>query len=92
MGVYYYFYNKSKNYEQNKHVLSGNFCDFITLFNYYNNQEQIDLFKKCITLNNWNSTDIILAVPDYYDHNVFIYENETIMIDNSDKNLFFETS
>jgi len=32
MGVYYFFYNKSKNFEQNKHVLSGHFCDFVTKF------------------------------------------------------------
>lgn len=90
MGVYYFFYNKSNNNEQNKHVLSGRLCDFVTKFDQYFYKDQIEIFKKCIELNEWKTDDIIIAVPDYYDHDVLVYDNGDIYIDNTDKDQFFK--
>jgi hypothetical protein len=91
MGVYYFFYNVSKNNEQNQYVINGRFCDFVTKFNSYSNEEQLDTFKHCINLNKWDLNDIILAVPDYYDHDVIKYHNGNITIDNSNKDDYFYT-
>lgn len=89
MGVYYFFYNKSRNNEQNKHVLSGRLCDFVTRFDQYFYKEQIEIYKMCIEKNGWDKDDIIIAVPDYYDHDVLVYKNGDISIDNTDKDQFF---
>jgi hypothetical protein len=91
MGVYYFFYNVSKNNEQNSHVINGRFCDFVTKFDSYTIAEQDYIFKHCIKLNDWGVDDVILAVPDYYDHDVIKYHNGNITIDNSDKNNYFYT-
>ncbi len=95
MGVYYFYFNKSKNFEQNQFVLNGYFCDFVTKFDSDPIDVQIEFFKKCIELNNWEPTDIIIAVPDYSDHDVIKYDskaNPSISIDNTDKDRFFETN
>lgn len=91
MGVYYYIYNKTKNYNQNMYIINGRFCDFVTNFDKYEEEFKKEIFKKCIILNNWDITDIILAVPDYYNHDIYRYENDKISIDNCDKDKFFIT-
>ena len=91
MGVYYFFYNISKSNEQNKYVINGRFCDFVTKFNSYTESEQRGIFEKCIELNSWDKEDIILAVPDYYDHDVLRYESGKIEYDNSLKDNYFES-
>ena len=93
MGVYYYFFNLTRNYEQNQHVLHGRFCDHVTKFDSDPIEVQIDLFKRCIKLNEWDENDVIIAVPDYYDHNVMKYslgETPVVSVDNTDKQKFFE--
>lgn len=91
MGVYYFFYNKTKLYQQNQHVLNGLFCDFVTGFDSYTKKGQKEVFEKCINLNNWNITDTILAVPDYSDHNIVEYSNKKVkeIVDHIDKDMFF---
>jgi hypothetical protein len=90
MGVYYFFYNISKSNEQNKYVINGRFCDFVTKFDSYSEDEQKEIFEKCIELNRWDKKDKILAVPDYYDHDVLKYEIGKIEYDNSLKDNYFE--
>jgi hypothetical protein len=74
MGVYYYFFNKSLSFTQNEQVINGRFCDFVTNFDSYSHQQQCDFFKLVISKNNWSESDIILAVPDYPDHDLIEYD------------------
>ena len=92
MGVYYFFYNKTKFYKQNEKVLNGLFCDFVTRFDSYTKKVQKEIFEKCIKLNDWELTDTILAVPDYNDHNVVEYSNKKVkeIVNHPDKYMFFE--
>lgn len=90
MGVYYFFFNKTKGGVQNQHVLSGNICDFVSHFNKFSYEAKIELFELCIKLNNWDPNDIIIAVPDYDYEDLFSYENGVIYIDNDEKSNYFE--
>ena len=83
MGVYYFFYNKTKFYKQNEKLLTR-FCEFITKFNSYPKKEMKTIFKQVIELNKWDDTDVIIAVPDYYDEPCIIYKNNTITITNDE--------
>jgi len=89
MGVYYFFFNITKDNQQNKHVLNGLFCDFVTKFHLYNTIDQTEIFQKCIQLNHWDLTDTLLAVPDYSEYDIIKYQNGVISIDNSNKNNYF---
>lgn len=89
MGVYYYFHNKNKNFIENLQVINGYFCNFVKNFHLYDNSDKIEMFKKCIALNNWSESDVILAVPDYYEYDVFKFEDDKIEIDNTEKDRFF---
>jgi hypothetical protein len=91
MGVYYHFFNISRNNEQNVQVINGNLCHFVTKFDKYTENEQKEIFEKCIKLNGWSDTDIILAVPDYYNHDVFKYTCGKIERDNDLKDNYFES-
>jgi hypothetical protein len=69
-------------------VINGRFCNFVTKFNVYDEESKTEYFRYCIKLNNWDKTDIILAVHDYYDHDVYKYENNSIIVYNCDKDRF----
>jgi hypothetical protein len=85
MSIFYLFYNKTKFYQQNQHELNENFCDFVSNFHLYTENEQKDVFEKCIKLNNWEITDTILAVPDNNDNN----DKNDNYDKNNDKNIIY---
>lgn len=90
MGVYYFFYNKTRNNQQNKHVLNGRFCDFVTGFCNLPHEIQVQFFETCIDLNGWSKNDIILAVPDYSNYDIIKYSSGNVTTYNSDKHKYFE--
>jgi len=89
MGVYYYFYNKTKLFDLNRHVLSGLFCHFISNFDTCSHESQIEGFENIIKLNKWSSSDEILAVPDYEYKPIFLYQNRNISINKDIKPYFY---
>ena len=91
MGVYYFFYNISRNNIQNMLNAGGTFIElcFVSNLHRFSKGEQKGFFDKVIDSNGWDKTDILLAVPDYYEEDIFKYENGDIVIDNELKDNYF---
>jgi hypothetical protein len=87
MIVYYNFINKTKNYEHNAFSVFACGCNkFINDFHKYKTYEKKQIFKIIIETNNWNNDDIILAIANVQNKNIYKYINGQLSIDNNYNN------
>ena len=75
MGVFYVFYNKTRD-EHNQQVIPGfGPCTHIAKLNWLSHDEVIRIFQSVIMVNNWDVSDKIRASPDYHECSFMDYEN-----------------
>lgn len=65
MGVYYYFTNERTGECNQEELFPDSDIYWYAKLNYYNEEEQCNIFRKVIALNeDWLATDTIVARPD----------------------------
>lgn len=83
MGVYYHFYNVTREQHNDEPIPGFGKCNFVAKLNWLPETDIIKIFQSIIAINNWSDTDILRSSPDYPEYPSIMYFNNSIIYVNT---------